>query len=71
MNFLCLYALILCLQIYILSSAFKLPENSKIEFQRFEKWPNLSYRYVSYVKSEASDTVKSRIKTYPDIGSSE
>ena len=55
----------------MLSSAFKLPENSKIEFQRFEKWHNVSYRYVSYVKSEASDTVKSRIKTHPDIGSPE
>ena len=29
-------------------------ENS-IPFQMFEKWHNVSYRYVSYIKSETSD----------------
>ena len=28
---------------------------NKIPFQTFEKWYNVSYRYVSYVKSETSD----------------
>ena len=29
-------------------------ENS-IPFQKFEKWHNVSYRYVSYIKSETFD----------------
>ena len=31
------------------------PEHSKLPFQTFEKWYNVSYRYVSYAKSETSD----------------
>ena len=29
---------------------------NSIPFQTFEKWHNVSYRYVSYIKSEISDT---------------
>ena len=33
-------------------------EDSKIEFQTYKKWHNVSYRYVSYIKSETSDTCR-------------
>ena len=56
--FVCLYALFSCLHTYMLSSEMK-RENRTIEnripFKTFKKWSNISYHYVSYIKSETSD----------------
>ena len=65
MIFVYLYALLSCMLCFHVCThaCFHLISNvhiartfkNKIPFQTFEKWYNLSYRYVSYVKSETSD----------------
>ena len=59
--FLCfafMYALLSCLDTCMFSSDIKCPFvrtfKNRIPFQTFEKWHNVSYRYVSYIKSETS-----------------
>ena len=65
MIFVCLYALfsyLLCFHVYTYV-CFHLISNvhvvrifeNRIPFQMFEKWHNVSYRYVSYIKSETCD----------------
>ena len=49
-----MYALLSCLHTCILSSDIKRDIENRILFETFEKWHNLSSRYVSYIKSEAS-----------------
>ena len=56
--FACMYALLSCLHACMLSlishvHIVRTFEN-RIPFQRFEKWHKVSYRYVSYIKSETS-----------------
>ena len=54
-----MYALISCLHTCMVSSDIKRAHFQNIRndilFQTFEKWHNVSYRYVSYIKSETSD----------------
>ena len=65
MNFVCLYSLLSCMPCFHVCThiCFHLISNmhiartlgNRIPFQTFEKWHNVSYRYVSYVQSETSD----------------
>ena len=65
MIFVCLYALLSCMLCFnfCIHVCFHLISNVQIlkifeniiPIQTFEKWLNVSYRYVSYVKSETSD----------------
>ena len=40
------------------------PFKNRISFQTFEKWHNVSYRYVSYVKSETFWYLENRCKVF-------
>ena len=65
MIFVCLYALFFCLLCFHVCThvCFYLISNvhivrtfeNRISFQTFEKWHNVSYRYVNYIKSEISN----------------
>ena len=50
-----MYALLSCLHTCMLSCDIKRANRQNIPFQTFEKWHNVSYRYVNYIKSETSD----------------
>ena len=57
--FVFMYALLSCLPTCMVSPDMKCnivrTFENRIPFQTFEKWHNVSYRYVSYKKSEKSD----------------
>ena len=65
MIFVCLYALFSCMLCFhvCIHVCFHLISNvhivrlfeNRISFQTFEKWRNVSYHYVSYIRSETSD----------------
>ena len=65
MTFLCLYVLLSCMLCFHICQhvCFNLISNvhivrtfeNRIPLQMFEKWHNVSYRYLSYVKSETYD----------------
>ena len=65
MIFICLHAFLLCMLCFYVYThvCFHLISNmhivrtfeNRISFQTFEKWHNVSYRYVSLVTSETSD----------------
>ena len=74
MIFVCFYALlscILCFHVYT-HACFHLTSNvhivktfeNRILFQTFEKWYNVSYRYVSYVKSQKHPILENRCMTF-------
>ena len=56
--FVFMYALLSCLHTCMVSPDMKCnivrTFENRIPFQTFEKWHNVSYRYVSYIKSETS-----------------
>ena len=49
-----MYALLAHMYDFIWYQTCTSPEHSKAEFLTFEKWHSVSYRYVSYLKSEIS-----------------